>query len=89
MMVLLIEALAAIALCLSVPMAGAWLVQQRTGNAGRVDTIRIFSAGPVGANYFFELLGWLAYPVIAISSADPLYRLRTDMFVPLPQGVVT
>jgi steroid 5-alpha reductase family enzyme len=49
MVVLYLEALAAIALSLSVLMAGAWLVQQRTGNSGWVDTIWTFSLGLVGA----------------------------------------
>src|ERR1700679_3454703 len=44
-----IEALAAIALSLSILMAGAWMVQQRTGNSGWVDTIWTFSVGLVGA----------------------------------------
>ena len=38
MVVLYLEALAAMALSLSVLMTGAWLVQQRTGNSGWVDT---------------------------------------------------
>jgi steroid 5-alpha reductase family enzyme len=42
-------ALAAIAIALSVLMAGAWMVQQRTGNSGWVDTIWTFSVGLVGA----------------------------------------
>jgi steroid 5-alpha reductase family enzyme len=42
-------ALAAIALSLSALMAGAWVVQQRTGNSGWVDTIWTFSLGLVGA----------------------------------------
>ena len=42
-------ALAAIAMSLSVLMAGAWMVQQRTGNSGWVDTIWTFSLGLVGA----------------------------------------
>ena len=42
-------ALLAIAIALSVLMAGAWLVQQRTGNSGWVDTIWTFSLGLVGA----------------------------------------
>ncbi|MDB5630188.1 MAG: hypothetical protein JWQ51_2528, partial [Tardiphaga sp.] len=42
-------ALLAIAVSLSVLMAGAWLVQQRTGNSGWVDTIWTFSLGLVGA----------------------------------------
>jgi steroid 5-alpha reductase family enzyme len=49
MVILHLKALAAIALCLSVLMAGAWLVQQRSGNSGWVDTIWTFSVGLVGA----------------------------------------
>jgi steroid 5-alpha reductase family enzyme len=49
MIILYFEALAAIALSLSVLMAGAWLVQQRTGNSGWVDTIWTFAVGLVGA----------------------------------------
>jgi steroid 5-alpha reductase family enzyme len=44
-----LEALAAIAVALSVLMAVAWAVQQRTGNSGWVDTIWTFSLGLVGA----------------------------------------
>lgn len=39
MTVLHLGALAAIAVSLSILMAGAWVVQQRTGNSGWVDTI--------------------------------------------------
>jgi steroid 5-alpha reductase family enzyme len=49
MTVLYLEALAAIAVSLSVLMAGAWVAQQRTGNSGWVDTIWTFSLGLVGA----------------------------------------
>jgi steroid 5-alpha reductase family enzyme len=42
-----LEALAAIAVALSVLMAGAWLLQQRTGNSGWVDTIWTSSLGLV------------------------------------------
>jgi steroid 5-alpha reductase family enzyme len=49
MTVLHLEALAAIAASQSILMAGAWLVQQRTGNSGWVDTIWTFSPGLVGA----------------------------------------
>src|ERR1700740_2083715 len=41
--------LAAIALSLCVLMALAWVVQQRTGNSGWVDTIWTFAVGLVGA----------------------------------------
>jgi len=47
-MILYLEALAAIALSLSILMASAWMVQQRTGNSGWVDTIWTFSVGLVG-----------------------------------------
>src|ERR1700722_9177414 len=50
MVILYFEALAAIALSLSVLMAGAWMVQQRTGNSGWVGTIWTFSLGLVGAS---------------------------------------
>jgi steroid 5-alpha reductase family enzyme len=49
MTVLYLKALAAIAVSLSILMAGAWRVQQRTGNSGWVDTIWTFSVGLVGA----------------------------------------
>ena len=44
-----LAALAAIAVALSVLMSGAWLVQQRTGNSGWVDTIWTFALGLTGA----------------------------------------
>jgi steroid 5-alpha reductase family enzyme len=49
MTVLYLEALAWIAVALSVLMALAWAVQQRTGNSGWVDTIWTFAVGLVGA----------------------------------------
>jgi steroid 5-alpha reductase family enzyme len=48
-MAMFLGALAAIALSLAVLMALAWVVQQRTGNSGWVDTIWTFSVGLVGA----------------------------------------
>ena len=60
MTVLYLEALAAIAVSLSVLMAGAWVVQQRTGNSGWVDTIWTFSLGLVGA-------GSALWPVAGVS----------------------
>jgi steroid 5-alpha reductase family enzyme len=46
---LYLRAIVAIALSLSVLMAGAWMVQRRTGNSCWVDTIWTFSPGLVGA----------------------------------------
>jgi steroid 5-alpha reductase family enzyme len=44
-----LQALLAMALALSLLMAMAWVVQQRSGNSGWVDTIWTFSVGLVGA----------------------------------------
>jgi steroid 5-alpha reductase family enzyme len=49
MTILYVEALAAIAVSLSILMAGAFLVQQRTGSSGWVDTIWTFALGLTGA----------------------------------------
>jgi len=87
-MALYLEALVKIALSLSFLMAGAWMVQQRTGNSGWVDTIWTFSLGLVGA-------GSALWPV---ASREPNaseryrdYQSRTSIFFPLPphKGVVT
>src|SRR5450631_3953493 len=78
MTVLVLEALAGIAVSLAILMAIAWMVQERTGNSGWGDTIWTFSVGAVGAGAALwpvagaapnprQWLGWLAYPVIAIS----------------------
>jgi steroid 5-alpha reductase family enzyme len=76
MTVLYLEALAAIALSLSVLMTGAWMVQQRTGNSGWVDTIWTFSLGLVGAgSALWPVAGaapnarqWLVAALVAIWS---------------------
>ena len=76
MTVLYLEALAAIAVSLSILMAGAWLVQQRTGNSGWVDTIWTFSLGLVGAgSALWPVAGaapnarqWLVAALVAIWS---------------------
>jgi steroid 5-alpha reductase family enzyme len=44
-----VGALVAMALALSILMAGAWVARERTGNSGWVDTIWTFSVGLVGA----------------------------------------
>jgi steroid 5-alpha reductase family enzyme len=70
-------ALLAIAISLSILMAGAWLVQQRTGNSGWVDTIWTFSVGLVGAaSALWPVEGgapnarqWLVAALVAVWSA--------------------
>src|SRR5579864_2930462 len=82
-MILHLEALAAIALSLSILMAGAWMVQQRTGNSGWVDTIWTFSVGLVGAGSALWQSGdagpnprqWLVAALVAI------WSLRLGMHV--------
>ena len=83
MMVLYLEALAGIALSLSILMAIAWLVQQRTGNSGRVDTIWTFSvgAGRCGKRGAADVRGapgprqWLVAALVAIWSLRPGVRI--------------
>jgi len=76
MALLYLEALVVIALSLSVLMALAWLVQQRTGNSGWVDTIWTFSVGLVGVGgALWPVMGaapnarqWLVAALVAIWS---------------------
>ncbi len=71
-----LAALAAIAVSLSILMAGAWVVQQRTGNSGWVDTIWTLSLGIVGAGSALWPIGgvapnarqWLVAALVAIWS---------------------
>ena len=75
-MILYVEALAAIALSLSLLMAGAWIIRERTGNSGWVDTIWTFSLGLVGAgSALWPVAGqapnarqWLVAALVAIWS---------------------
>ena len=80
MTVLYLEALAGIALSLSVLMAIAWVVQRRIGNSGWVETIWTFSV---------ELVGAALWPQGGERDRD--YQSRTSMFFPLPpqEGVAT
>jgi steroid 5-alpha reductase family enzyme len=74
MTVLYLKALVAIAASLAVLMAGAGVVQQRTGNSGWVDTIWTFSRGLVGA-------GSALWPV---EGPRPIRQWRVDS--PSPQA---
>ena len=99
MTVLYLEALTGIALSLSILMAIAWLVQQRTGNSGRVDTIWTFSvrAGRCGQCGVTDARGapgppqWLIAALVAIrqmlrsrGARSHDCQSRTSMFFPLP-----
>jgi steroid 5-alpha reductase family enzyme len=70
-----LAALVLIAASLSILMAGAFLVQQRTGNSGWVDTIWTFSLGLVGAaSALWPIAGppnvrqWLVAALVAVWS---------------------
>src|SRR6201996_875786 len=65
MSILYFEALIAIAVSLSVLMAGAWAVQQRTGNSGWVDTIWTFSLGLTGSGSAPNRRQWLVAALVA------------------------
>jgi len=77
MTILYLEALGAIAVSLSMLMAGAFLVQQRTGNSGWVDTIWTFSLGLTSA-------GSALWPVAGASGGRFSEKIVLKM-----KGVVT
>ncbi len=76
MTVFYLKALGAIALSLSVLMALAWVVQQRTGNSGWVDTIWTYAVGLIGAwsamfpadGHTFTHRQWLVAILVALWS---------------------
>jgi steroid 5-alpha reductase family enzyme len=76
-------ALVAIAASFSVLMAGAWLVQQRTGNSGWVDTIWTFSLGLIGVGSALWPIGDASHParqwLVAVLVA--LWSLRLGLHI--------
>jgi steroid 5-alpha reductase family enzyme len=86
-----LEALAAIALSLSILMAFAWVVQQRTGNSGWVDTIWTFSVGLVGAgSALWPVAGaapnarqWLVAALVAV------WSLRLGVHIAIRTAAIT
>jgi steroid 5-alpha reductase family enzyme len=86
-----VAALAAIALSLSILMAGAWVVQQRTGNSGWVDTIWTFSVGLVGAasalwplaNGTLNARQWLVAALVAV------WSLRLGVHIAVRTAAIT
>jgi steroid 5-alpha reductase family enzyme len=73
-MAMFLGGLAAIALSLAVLMAFAWVVQQRTGNSGWVDTIWTFAVGLTGAGAALRPMA---------SEGPDARQWRTSMFFPL------
>ena len=84
------EALVVIALWLSILMALAWIVQQRTGNSGWVDTIWTFAVGLVGVGSALWPIGdtptnprqWLVAVLVAI------WSLRLGIHIALRSAVI-
>jgi len=91
MTVLYLEALAAIAVSLSLLMAVAWAVQQRTGNSGWVDTIWTFAVGLTGAgSALWPVAGetlnprqWLVAALVAI------WSLRLGIHIAIRTAAIT
>jgi steroid 5-alpha reductase family enzyme len=91
MTVLYLEALVVIALSLSILMTLAWVVQQRTGNSGWVDTIWTFSVGLVGAGSALWPIGgaapnsrqWLVAALVAV------WSLRLGLHIALRTAGIT
>jgi steroid 5-alpha reductase family enzyme len=86
-----LEALAAIALSLSILMAFAWVVQQRSGNSGWVDTIWTFSVGLVGVgSALWPVAGaapnarqWLVATLVAV------WSLRLGVHIAIRTAAIT
>jgi steroid 5-alpha reductase family enzyme len=91
MTVLYLEALAAIALSLSILMAIAWRVQQRTGNSGWVDTIWTFSVGLVGAGSALWPIGGAA-PIARqwlVAALVVIWSLRLGVHIAVRTAAIT
>ena len=86
-----LEALVAITVSLSILMAFAWLVQQKSGNSGWVDTIWTFSVGLVGVGSALWPTGgeganarqWLVAVLVAI------WSLRLGSHIAIRSSAIT
>src|SRR6266481_3174798 len=91
MTILYLEALAAIVVSLSILMMIAWVVQQRTGNSGWVDTIWTFAVGLTGASSaLWPVAGatpnprqWLVAALVAI------WSLRLGVHIAIRTAAIT
>jgi steroid 5-alpha reductase family enzyme len=77
-----LAALIAMSLALSAIMAGAWLIQQRSGNSGWVDTIWTFGVGVTGAVGALASIGgsWQARQIMVASFAA-VWALRLGVHI--------
>jgi len=80
----------AIAASLSVLTAGAWVVQQRTGDSGRVDTIWTFSLGLASVgSALWPVGGAGSGPTATASCAPARSSRRHPRHDPGPEGRVS
>jgi steroid 5-alpha reductase family enzyme len=86
-----LSALVVMAVALSVLMAGAWVVQQRTGNSGWVDTIWTFSLGLVGvAGALWPMAGQAVTPrQWLIAALVTLWSLRLGSHIAARSAKIT
>ena len=79
-----IAALLLMSAALSAAMSAAWLVQQKTGNSGWVDTVWTFSLGAIGAAAALAPLGSLPWPAqrqIIVALFLAIWSLRLGVHI--------
>lgn len=91
MAILCLEALVAIAVSLSILMTIAWVVQQRTGNSGWVDTIWTFSLGIVGVGSALWPVGGAATNSrqVLIAALVAIWSLRLGSHIAMRTAKIT
>ena len=84
-------ALVMIALALSILLAVAWVVQQRTGNSGWVDTIWTFAVGGVGAAAALWPMAGSALPARQwlIAALSLVWALRLGLHIAIRTAGIT
>jgi steroid 5-alpha reductase family enzyme len=89
---LLLATAVLIAAALSLIMAGAWLVQQRTGNSGWVDTIWTFGLGACGVALALAPISRLTAPEprqVLVALLAAVWSLRLGMHIALrTRGII-
>lgn len=76
-----LTALVIVSLCLSAIMAGAWVIQQRTGNSGWVDTIWAFGLGAVGVCAAVAPLGGTGARQVLVAALISAWALRLGLHI--------
>lgn len=88
---LYLEALAAIAVSLSALMGIAWVVQQRTGSSGWVDTIWTFAVGLTGAgSALWPVAGEMPNPrQWMVAALVAIWSLRLGVHIAIRTAAIT